>query len=59
MSGSILVMYEGEIVTDLNPKETNVEELGLYMADQSEVLDMKNKAWTKSFLSSLIAIYAV
>ena len=32
VSDRILVMYEGEIVTDLNPKETNVEELGLYMA---------------------------
>lgn len=28
----ILVMYEGEIVGELNPKETNTEELGLYMA---------------------------
>ena len=28
----ILVMYEGEIVGEFNPKETNQEELGLYMA---------------------------
>ena len=28
----ILVMYEGEIVGELNPKETTPEELGLYMA---------------------------
>ena len=28
----ILVMYEGEIVGELNPKTTTVEELGLYMA---------------------------
>ena len=28
----ILVMYEGEIVGEFNPKETTVEELGLYMA---------------------------
>ena len=28
----ILVMYEGEIVGEFNPKETNREELGLYMA---------------------------
>ncbi|MBE6040827.1 MAG: ABC transporter ATP-binding protein [Clostridiales bacterium] len=28
----ILVMYEGEIVGDLDPKKTTVEELGLYMA---------------------------
>lgn len=32
VSDRILVMYEGEIVGDLNPKETTVEELGLYMA---------------------------
>ena len=28
----ILVMYEGEIVGELDPKEISVEELGLYMA---------------------------
>ena len=28
----ILVMYEGEIVGELDPKQTTAEELGLYMA---------------------------
>ena len=28
----ILVIYEGEIVGELDPKKTTVEELGLYMA---------------------------
>ena len=28
----ILVMYEGEIVGELDPKKTTVEELGLYMS---------------------------
>ncbi len=32
VSDRILVMYEGEIVAELNPKDTNVQELGLYMA---------------------------
>ena len=32
LSDRILVMYEGEIVGELNPKTTTVEELGLYMA---------------------------
>lgn len=32
VSDRILVMYEGEIVGDLNPREITVEELGLYMA---------------------------
>lgn len=32
VSDRILVMYEREIVADLNPKNTTVEELGLYMA---------------------------
>ena len=32
VSDRILVMYEGEIVGELNPKHTTVEELGLYMA---------------------------
>lgn len=32
VSDRILVIYEGEIVADLNPKETTEKELGLYMA---------------------------
>ena len=32
MSDRILVMYEGEIVGELDPKQTTVQELGLYMA---------------------------
>ena len=32
LSDRILVMYEGEIVGELDPKQTTVAELGLYMA---------------------------
>ena len=32
LSDRILVMYEGEIVGELDPRQTSVEELGLYMA---------------------------
>ena len=32
LSDRILVMYEGEIVSELDPKTTTVQELGLYMA---------------------------
>ncbi len=32
LSDRILVMYEGEIVGELDPKATSVQELGLYMA---------------------------
>jgi len=32
LSDRILVIYEGEIVADLNPKEVTIQELGLYMA---------------------------
>ncbi len=32
VSDRILVMYEGEIVADLDPKKVTVQELGLYMA---------------------------
>ena len=32
LSDRILVMYEGEIVGEFNPKEVSVQELGLYMA---------------------------
>ena len=32
LSDRILVMYEGELVGELDPKTTTVQELGLYMA---------------------------
>ena len=32
VSDRILVMYEGEIVGELNPKEITYQELGLYMS---------------------------
>ena len=32
VSDRILVMYEGEIVGELDPKKTNPEEIGLFMA---------------------------
>lgn len=32
LSDQILVIYEGEIVGKFNPKETNINELGLYMS---------------------------
>ena len=32
LSDRILVMYEGEIVGEFDPKAVTVEELGLYMA---------------------------
>ena len=32
ISDRILVMYEGEIVGEFNPKNTTPEELGLYMS---------------------------
>lgn len=32
LSDRILVIYEGEIVGELDPKKTTVDELGLYMA---------------------------
>jgi simple sugar transport system ATP-binding protein len=32
ISDRILVMYEGEIVGELDPKNTTIQELGLYMS---------------------------
>ena len=32
VSDRILVMYEGELVGELDPKTSSVQELGLYMA---------------------------
>jgi len=40
LSDRILVMYEGEIVADVNPKTTNVQELGLYMSGAKRMENM-------------------
>ena len=37
LSDRILVMYEGEIVGELDPKATTVQELGLYMAGAKRI----------------------
>ncbi|MDE6880711.1 MAG: ABC transporter ATP-binding protein [Oscillospiraceae bacterium] len=44
LSDRILVMYEGEIVGELDPKETTVEELGLYMAGAKRNVGRKEGA---------------
>ena len=47
LSDRILVLYEGEIVGELDPKKTTVQELGLYMAGakrdvEKEITDEQN-----------------
>jgi simple sugar transport system ATP-binding protein len=42
VSDRILVMYEGEIVGELNPKETTVQELGLYMSGAKRNIGKEN-----------------
>lgn len=44
LSDRILVMYEGEIVGELDPKKTTVQELGLYMsgAKRNKVKEKEN-----------------
>lgn len=42
LSDRILVMYEGEIVGELDPKKTTVQELGLYMAGVKRDAKEKN-----------------
>ena len=42
VSDRILVIFEGAIVADLNPKETTVQELGLYMAGSKRKGEEKN-----------------
>ena len=42
LSDRILVIFEGAIVADLNPKETTVQELGLYMAGSKLKGEEKN-----------------
>lgn len=46
LSDRILVMYEGEIVGELDPKETTVQELGLYMAGAKR--DEKEKTYEEN-----------
>lgn len=41
LSDRILVMHEGQIVADTNPKKTNVQELGLYMSGAKKMKNMK------------------
>ena len=43
LSDRILVMYEGEIVGELYPEETNAQELGLYMSGAKR-MDRKEAA---------------
>jgi general nucleoside transport system ATP-binding protein len=42
VSDRILVMYEGEIVGDLDPKKITVEELGLYMSGAKRNVEKEN-----------------
>ena len=44
LSDRILVMYEGEIVGELDPKTTTVQELGLYMAGAKKNMEGGAKA---------------
>ncbi len=45
VSDRILVMYEGEIVGELDPKETTIQELGLYMSGAKR--NVKENAYAK------------
>lgn len=46
VSDRILVMYEGEIVGELNPKEITVQELGLYMSGAKRNME-KEKSYAE------------
>lgn len=63
VSDRILVMYEGEIVADVDPKKVTTEELGLYMAGAKRSVNNENKKKNifqgegiASFGSSILAI---
>ncbi len=43
VSDRILVMYEGEIVGELDPKQTTVQELGLYMSGAKRNVGKENE----------------
>lgn len=44
LSDRILVIYEGEIVADLKPKEVSIKELGLYMAGSKRSVNNEKEA---------------
>lgn len=44
VSDRILVIFEGEIVADLNPKEITVQELGLYMSGSKRSVNYEKEA---------------
>ncbi|WP_326907286.1 ABC transporter ATP-binding protein [Sedimentibacter sp. MB31-C6] len=44
ISDRILVIYEGQIVADLNPKEITVKELGLYMVGSKRSVNYEKEA---------------
>jgi simple sugar transport system ATP-binding protein len=43
VSDRILVIYEGRIVADVNPKETSAQQLGLYMAGSKQKLEVRGQ----------------
>ncbi len=63
VSDRILVIHDGEIVADLNPKETTVQELGLYMAGAKRRIALHEKlrefVRSDSFASSMSSIAAI
>ena len=48
VSDRILVMYEGEIVGELDPKTTTVEELSLYMSGAKRNVERRISMQSKS-----------
>jgi len=52
VSDRILVMYEGKIVGDLDPKKITVEELGLYMAGSKRDEELMNKVHEEPIIKS-------
>ena len=41
LSDRILVMYEGEITGELNPKKITINELGLYMSGSKKDVNVR------------------
>ena len=67
LSDRILVMYEGEIVGELDPKTTTAQELGLYMAGakrqgkeahgmRERLTNLYGKDGTRTVLASILSI---
>ncbi len=53
LSDRILVMFNGQIVAELNPKETNVNEIGMYMSGSKRMTEEDMRQFEENYFQQL------